>query len=302
MSDLNTSDRDASRAIRSWLHEDKHEDASRIAAAVLDRVETTRQRRATWWPSRRTPAMNKILGFATAAVVVAAVALVGINRLPTAGSGVGGPQSTPSPSLTAAPTATPQPTLARLPQSGPIDAGTYRWTDGRSSISLTIPSGWDAGFEGNDIRKHRDQASELGLEIYPADIHVYADACDTEGPPPVTGPSADDLVAALLAQRNSETTGPTDITVAGRPGVTVVVSAPKSLDQAGCTDGLVRIWSNLARTGNYLVVGTEPMPLSIVGTPSGRLVLVPMIQPTASAADKAELQAIVDSIQIQATP
>ena len=37
MTDFNASDRDVTRAIRSWLHEDRHEDVSRIAAAVLDR-------------------------------------------------------------------------------------------------------------------------------------------------------------------------------------------------------------------------------------------------------------------------
>ena len=46
MTDFNASDRDVNRAIRSWLHEDRHEDVSRIAGAVLDQVETTRQRRA----------------------------------------------------------------------------------------------------------------------------------------------------------------------------------------------------------------------------------------------------------------
>ena len=53
MSDFNASDRDVTRAIRSWLHEDRHEDASRISAAVLDRVEATPRRRARWWPARR---------------------------------------------------------------------------------------------------------------------------------------------------------------------------------------------------------------------------------------------------------
>jgi len=75
MNDFNASDRDVTRAIRSWLHEDRHEDVSRIAGAVLDQVGTTRQRRATWWPARRTPTMNKFLaiGLGAAAVVVAIV-------------------------------------------------------------------------------------------------------------------------------------------------------------------------------------------------------------------------------------
>ena len=46
MTDPNTSDRDVDRAIRSWLHEDRHEDVSRVAGAVLDQLDTTPQRRA----------------------------------------------------------------------------------------------------------------------------------------------------------------------------------------------------------------------------------------------------------------
>ncbi len=75
MTDFKASDRDVNRAIRSWLHEDRHEDVSRVAGAVLDQVETIPQRRATWWPAWRTPTMNKFLtiGLGAAAVVVVAL-------------------------------------------------------------------------------------------------------------------------------------------------------------------------------------------------------------------------------------
>ena len=96
MTDFNASDRDVNRAIRSWLHEDRHEDVSRIAGAVLDQVETTRQRRS-WWPARRFEFMNTYAKFALAAAAVLVVAVVGYNFLPGRG-GVGGPAATPSPS------------------------------------------------------------------------------------------------------------------------------------------------------------------------------------------------------------
>jgi hypothetical protein len=97
MTDFNTSDRDVTRAIRSWLHEDRHEDVSRIAGSVLDQVQTTRQRRS-WWPARRFESMNTYAKFALAAAAVLVVAVVGYNFLPARG-GVGGPTATPSPSL-----------------------------------------------------------------------------------------------------------------------------------------------------------------------------------------------------------
>jgi hypothetical protein len=306
VSDLNTSDRDANRAIRSWLHEDRHADASRIAAAVLDQVETTRQRRATWWPARRTPPMNKIIGFAgAAAVVVAAVALVGINGTPGDRSGsapTAQPSSSPSP--TVAPTATPQPSVAALPLSGEIDAGTYLATVGTSSFRVTLPAGWDVIAENGsrDIRKHRDQPGEVGFIVFSPDINVYPDACATEESPPRTGPTADDLVAALSAQKNSDVSEPAPITIGGRPAIRVDVSTPKGLDIAGCFEGIQRIWSG-ATGGNYLAVGAPSgtYPVSIVETLSGRIVFTTIHDDTPTAADKAEQQAIVDSIQIDAS-
>jgi hypothetical protein len=95
MTDSNASDRDVNRAIRSWLHEDRHEDVSRVAGAVLDQVPTTRQRRSLW-PARRFD-MNTFAKFALAAAAVLVVAVVGYNVLPGRGE-VGQPTATPSPS------------------------------------------------------------------------------------------------------------------------------------------------------------------------------------------------------------
>ena len=110
MTDIRPSDPDVNRVIRSWLHEDRHEDVSRVAGAVLDQVEATPQRRATRWPARRTPNMNKIipLGLGAAAVVVALV--VGGQFFGSSDGGVGGQP---------APTATPEPTPAADPRTDP---------------------------------------------------------------------------------------------------------------------------------------------------------------------------------------
>jgi hypothetical protein len=105
MTDFNPSDRDVSRAIRSWLREDRHEDASRIAGAVLDHVEATPQRRADWlaW---RPPTMNKFVtvGLGAAAVVALAI-LIGSQVLGSPGglgTGSGSPNAA-SPSASSPP-------------------------------------------------------------------------------------------------------------------------------------------------------------------------------------------------------
>ena len=53
-----STDRDITRIVRSWLRTDEHESADRVLDAVLDRLDTTPQRRATWWPAWRFPEMN----------------------------------------------------------------------------------------------------------------------------------------------------------------------------------------------------------------------------------------------------
>lgn len=108
MTNHRASDRDVSRAIRSWLHEDRHEDVSRIAGAVLDQVDTIPQRRATWWPARRTPTMNRFLAIGAAAVAVLVVVVIGSQVLgsPTNLGGSDDATPTPQPTASAPPTGT----------------------------------------------------------------------------------------------------------------------------------------------------------------------------------------------------
>ncbi len=68
-----SADRDINRVVRSWLHEERHEDADRVLGAALDQVDTTPQRRSTLWTAWRDSPMNKFvaIGLGAAAVVVA---------------------------------------------------------------------------------------------------------------------------------------------------------------------------------------------------------------------------------------
>ena len=98
MTDFKTSDRDVNRAIRSWLHEDRHEDVSRVAGAVLDQVETIPQRRATWWPAWRTPTMNKFVTYSLGAAAVVVLLFAGSQIIGLPG-GIFGNGPTPTPTL-----------------------------------------------------------------------------------------------------------------------------------------------------------------------------------------------------------
>jgi hypothetical protein len=138
MSEPRTSHRNVDRVIRSWLQEDRHEDVSRVAGAVLDLLDTTPQRRSPWWPARRFPFMNKPVALGLGAAAVVAAVVIGAQVLgPPAPGGVGGVPS-PSPSLTPAPTATLQPSPSPI-AAPPL---TQSFTSTQHGISMSYPEGW----------------------------------------------------------------------------------------------------------------------------------------------------------------
>ena len=90
-------ERDVTRLVRSWIREDQHESADRLLGVVLDRLDTTPQRRP-WLPAWRSNRMNTYVKFIAAAAAVLVVAFAGFQLLPR-GGGVGGePTIEPSPS------------------------------------------------------------------------------------------------------------------------------------------------------------------------------------------------------------
>ena len=84
-----STDREATRVVRSWLEEGVTVLPDRVLDAVLDQVPATPQRRS-WWPARRFSDLNTYVRFAIAAAAVLVVAVAGYNFLLGRG-GVGGP-------------------------------------------------------------------------------------------------------------------------------------------------------------------------------------------------------------------
>ena len=74
-----STDRDTTRIVRSWLRTEEHESADRVLDAVLDHLDTTPQRRFTWWPARRFSHMNNTAKLALVAAVFVVAALLGYN-------------------------------------------------------------------------------------------------------------------------------------------------------------------------------------------------------------------------------
>ena len=230
MTNDKASDRDVNRAIRSWLREDRHEDVSRVAGAVLDQVETIPQRRATWWPAWRTPTMNKLVtyGLGAAAVVVLLFAgsqLVRFLQRPDWHGADARPRSRRrrrrSSRLRRA--------AAACPWAVPTSCGTASraqeaTSESRSASPFRLLAGTATSGEG--ILKKNDNADApngAGVTVFArtndlfvgaGDMYVYGDPChwaSTRPDTPVT--TVDEAIAALSAQASRDASTPVDITL-----------------------------------------------------------------------------------------
>jgi hypothetical protein len=223
MTDYKTSDRDVNRAIRSWLHEDRHEDASRLAGAVLDRVEATPRRRATWWPARRTLTMNKFVTIGLGAAAVIAALFVGAQLL---GSPTGGTGGQPAPTATPEPTPDPTPsTAAGLPVGS-----SYLLLD-EIPLYVTIPApGWameDIALARNGKDSEPDGAFVITGWVG-SDPIIPGDPCHWASTMP-DDPSTtlDEIVDMLGRQATRDASEPVEVTTAdGYPGKSITLHVP----------------------------------------------------------------------------
>lgn len=256
-----STERDTTRIVRSWLMTDEHESADRILDAVLDQLDTTPQRRARW-PAWRLSTMNTTLKLGLAAVVVAVVALIGINYL--GASGVGGPgidSSTPMPE----PTATAEPSVEATPEPTPIGLlpeGPHVLNDGEAMegtptlpLTVTIPApGWyGQPAVGILIKNDNSGAPDgAGMITFFGDLYVYGDPCAWSTTRPDTpSTTVDELVAALTAQASRDATAPVDVTVNGHAGKSITLRVPDDAEFSECDD---------ATFGSWGVPGPDPAP------------------------------------------
>ena len=294
---MNT-DPEVSRSLRSWLRENRHEDANRVLDAVFDQVPATPQRRASGPAWRFFDMNNNTLRFGIAAVVVALAIVVAVNLLP--GSNVGTPTATPSPmpTLTVAPSSTIR--LMPADQRGALEPGTYVAGDPFSlRVTFTLPAGWLGSIGGPYFVRlgWADKPGGISFSIFDK---VSADPCHPEqgflDPPP--GPSVADLAGAVANMPGIEVTGVSSVSVAGYSGTQFTMSAPDSF--AACTlslDGFV-IWQLPLGVTRSMAPG-ERDRVWILDVAGQRLVIVASDALDYTDAQRAELQAVFDSIRIE---
>ncbi len=313
--------RDPDRLIDAFLAEGPSELPGRTYEAVRADVDHIRQR-AVIGPWRQ-PRMSSIARIALVAVAVLVVAVIAVNLVPASNIG---PGASPSPSATPRSTATDTPVGNGPIESGGhfIDVRLHGYEQGLAvmfaaphRVSFLTPQGWDG--LGWAITKYAS-APPAGVSFAPWTIdRVFLDPCHWRVP----GDFAD---APMMRQANGlaealsdwwgapgatfvraaaapTATKPVRVTLAGLDAWYVEVTAPSDIDFADCDGGQYRLWLDAVGGERYLQGPGEVDRLWIVDVdgpaPGGLLVIDTSSFPGTSAEDRAELEAIVDSIQIE---
>ncbi|HEX9092784.1 MAG TPA: hypothetical protein VF902_02260 [Coriobacteriia bacterium] len=293
-----STDRDVTRIVRSWLEEGVTTLPDRVLDDVLDQVPATPQRRS-WWPARRFAQMNNLARIAIAAAVVVVVAILGYNMLP-ARTGVGGPAPTASPGSTPtpAPIASPRALTEGALVAGEYSARPFPAPNDSLRFTFTVPDGWEGwGSPPNAVVPNvgtggPDGAAMAFLQV----TGLFSDPCHGNAVADVpVGTTVNDLVAALQDQTAYEVSAPVDVTLGGYSGKRMDLQLPSDVDFGACDDAAFWVWE----PGPYAQGPGNRWHLWILDVDGARVVILAQDFVTTSAQDQAELQAIVDSIQIE---
>ena len=291
-----SADRDVTRIVRSWLHEDGHEDADRILNLVLDEIDTTPQRRAGWLARRFPPMNNNLVRVALVAAVLVVAVIIGANLLQQPSVG---PSPSIEPSLSAAPSASAAPRLDMLPE-GDLAAGTYE-IDAVFPVRLTftVPDGFGHGRGASDGVGIQGNPGGRGIEFQIAS-NVYPDPCRwaAGAADPPLGPTVDDLVAAMTTLVDFQAGPVTDITIGGLPAKAFDLT--NEIDQSTCDGGAVNTFIFAGSSGGSRVGQGERQRIYVMDVQGTRLMIMTYYfsDETGSqdAAEAARLAAIVQSI------
>ena len=306
------STRDPDQLIKAFLDEGIDELPDRSFDAVRTAIDQKRQW-AVFGPWKESQIMNATR-IALAAVAIVVVAVLAIRFLPSSNIGPAqaptptvSPSPTPVPTPTIAPTPSPSPTPApspvALPTSGAVPAGTY-YIDpavtGVSRLTLTVPAGWSAA---DLIAKDADTPTEVFFTIWVVS-DVFQDACKWDQTKVVSlvGMTPEQVVTALAAQKSRTASSPTSTTIDGYPAQQITLSVAPSLDTSTCTGGNLRYWPGAGpdfSSGLCCNFAGNIDTIYVVDVNGKRMVIVARHYPGSPAADVAELQSIVDSIQIE---
>ena len=236
-------------------------------------------------PASETRNRRRLTMAAAAVVAVVGLAAIAINSMNSDDE----VEPVPAVQPTAAPTTVAPTTVAAT--TGTYIMSEFHTLGGKSDVRLTfaVPAGWENG--GFYLDK------PLAAHVFFDHVtNIYTYSCPSVLVDPPVGPTVDDLASAWANLPGFHATAPTDITVDGFNGKQVEFTVP-DYDKTDCPYGDFRLWAS----GNG--AWSDPGPnlhiqLWILDVNGTRLVIVAGDFPDASPQDRADLDAVLASIQI----
>ena len=204
----------------------------------------------------------------------------------------------------------------RLPSTGALDPGNYYIPRGSASpgrFYFSVPAGWATieGFVTKDLEGEpiiENGAGNNVLLVTWLVSHVYADICDWEGTmvdltasDGFSLPTVDQLANALTTQQGRAASPPTDVMLGGYPAKRIELTVPANLDVAACDGGFIRFWPDpggVESGGLCCAPAGSTDVVYVVDVDGNTFVVVARHTAESSAEDRAELDAIVESIRI----
>jgi hypothetical protein len=230
------------------------------------------------------------------------------------------------PAATASPVPTERLSPAPTPRSDPegaLSAGTYVIhplavasedmdpSDDSLAVAFTVPNGWQ--YSSRTLTPGTVDEADVGppggRSIQFVTVHsLHANPCGANSLGDIeVGPTVDDLVEAIGAQTAYEASAPADVTIGGYSGKRVDMVMPREPFPSGsgiavrCPYGLYRFWALAAREirPSFYAMGPDNRwQANILDVEGTRLVIAVTDFPGTTPEDRAELDAIVDSIEI----
>lgn len=280
-----TSDRSATRIVRSWLEEGVTALPEQVLDAVLDQLPATRQRHRGWRRLRDRFRAQKALAYAGAAIFLVLVATGGVGLLtqpnPGRGAGAGRP----------AIAALPLPAEGNVLQPG----ATYRVGSPLPvRITFVAPAGWSACRIGS---AEVDVCGDPDLLVtFLVVENVVEDPCDGSRAlrEPAVGPSVDDLVDAISGLAGFQATDPVTVTGQGFTGKQFAVRAPMN-PPCGMTELGLGTWSSAERING--VARGEVNVIRILDVRGVRLMIAGAYGAGWADEHIAEIEQLIGSIQ-----
>ncbi len=196
------------------------------------------------------------------------------------------------------PTTVPEPTVI-IPWGG---AGP------RAHLTVMLPDDWetndgwvvkaDADVEPSDPPDTAGRRSfiRVGSSVV---ANIYSEPCNSTLLDPPLGPTVDDLATAFADAWGAGATAPTEVTLDGFVGKQMVLTVPADVDFADCVSEHYMAWRDTGG-GDRSYQGPGQIQESwIVDVEGERLLIEASYFPEISPENRAELQQVIDSIQIE---